>query len=155
MASRLLRTDPDPAAIFMRLALGLVMFPHGAQKVLGLFGGYGANATIQFFSKMGMPPWLTVLVMAAEFGGSILLILGFLTRIAAFGIACVMAGAWITVHAKVGFFMNWAGTQKGEGFEYHILALGLAVALMITGGGALSVDGAIAGNRMSAASPEV
>ncbi|TMA73626.1 MAG: DoxX family protein, partial [Deltaproteobacteria bacterium] len=89
MASRLLRTDPDFAALFMRLALGLVFFPHGAQKVLGLFGGYGANATIQYFTKMGLPPWVTVLVMAAEFGGSILLILGFLTRIAAFGIGCV------------------------------------------------------------------
>jgi len=139
----------------MRLALGLVFFPHGAQKVLGLFGGYGANATIQYFTKMGLPPWVTVLVMAAEFGGSILLILGFLTRIAAFGIGCVMAGALIMVHAKVGFFMNWAGTQKGEGFEYHILALGLAVALIFAGGGAFSVDGAIAGNRMSTASPEV
>ena len=155
MPSRLLRTDPDFAALFMRLALGLVMFPHGAQKVLGLFGGHGASATIQGFTKMGLPSWLTVLVMAAEFGGSILLILGFLTRIGAFGIGCVMAGALAMVHSKVGFFMNWAGTQKGEGFEYHILALGLAVALIFTGGGALSVDGAIAGNRMSTASPEV
>ena len=102
-----------------------------------------------------MPSWLTVLVMAAEFAGSIGLILGCLTRIAALGIGCVMAGALIMVHAKVGFFMNWAGTQKGEGFEYHLLALGLAVALIFTGGGALSVDGAIAGNRVSAASPEV
>jgi putative oxidoreductase len=155
MASRLLRTDPDFAALFMRLALGLVMLPHGAQKVLGLFGGHGASATIQGFAKMGLPSWVTVLVMAAEFGGSILLILGFLTRIGAFGIGCVMAGALAMVHAKVGFFMNWAGTQKGEGFEYHILALGLAVALIFAGGGALSVDGAIAGNRMSTASPEV
>jgi putative oxidoreductase len=155
MASRLLRTDPDFAALFMRLALGLVMLPHGAQKVLGLFGGHGASATIQAFAKMGLPSWVTVLVMAAEFGGSILLLLGFLTRIGAFGIGCVMAGALAMVHAKVGFFMNWAGTQKGEGFEYHILALGLAVALIFTGGGALSVDGAIAGNRMSTASPEV
>ena len=155
MASRLLRTDPDFAALFMRLALGLVFFPHGAQKVLGLFGGYGASATIQYFTKMGLPSWVTVLVMSAEFGGSILLILGFLTRIAAFGIGCVMAGAVIMVHAKVGFFMNWAGSQKGEGFEYHILALGLAIALIFTGGGALSVDGAIAGNRMSTVSPDV
>ena len=155
MATRLLRTDPDFSALFMRLALGVVMFAHGAQKVLGLFGGYGASATIQAFTKMGLPPWVTVLVMAAEFGGSILLILGFLTRIAAFGIGCVMAGALIMVHAKVGFFMNWAGSQKGEGFEYHILALGLAIALIFTGGGALSVDGAIAGNRMSTVSPDV
>jgi putative oxidoreductase len=155
MASPLLRTDPDFAALFMRLALGITMFPHGAQKVLGWWGGHGANATIQFFAKMGMPSWLTVLVMAAEFAGSILLIVGFLTRLAAFGIGCVMAGALAMVHAKVGFFMNWAGTQKGEGFEYHILALGLAIALIFAGGGALSVDGALAGNRTSPTAPEV
>jgi len=140
MLRRLLRTDNDPAALIMRLVLGLVFFPHGAQKVLGWWGGYGASATIQGFAKMGLPPWLTVLVMAAEFGGSLLLIVGFLTRFAAFSIGAVMAAALLMVHAKVGFFMNWSGAQKGEGFEYHILALGLAIALMIKGGGALSID---------------
>jgi putative oxidoreductase len=144
MLRRLIQTDNNPAALIMRLALGVVMFPHGAQKVLGWWGGYGPSATIQGFSKMGLPPLLTILVMVAEFAGSLMLIFGFLTRIAAFGIGCVMAGAWLTVHSKAGFFMNWAGTQKGEGFEYHILALALAIALMITGGGALSVDGALA-----------
>ena len=153
--ARLLRTDPDFAGLFMRLALGIAIFPHGAQKVLGWFGGHGPSATIEGLGKAGLPPWLVVLVMAAEFGGSILLIVGFLTRIAAFGIGCLMAGAIAMVHGKVGFFMNWAGTQKGEGFEYHILALGLAIALMFTGGGALSLDGGLAGNRMGPASPEV
>jgi putative oxidoreductase len=140
---RLIQTDNSAAGLIMRLALGVVMFPHGAQKVLGWWGGYGPSATIQAFSKMGLPPLLTILVMLAEFAGSLMLIFGFLTRIAAFGIGCVMAGAWLTVHSKAGFFMNWAGTQKGEGFEYHILALALAIALLITGGGALSVDGAL------------
>ena len=143
MLRRLIQTDNSAAALIMRLALGVVMFPHGAQKVLGWWGGYGPSATIQWFSKMGLPPLLTILVMLAEFAGSLMLIFGFLTRIAAFGIGCVMAGAWLTVHSKAGFFMNWAGTQKGEGFEYHILALALAIALLITGGGALSVDGAL------------
>jgi len=143
MLRGLLRTDNDPAALIMRLVLGLVFFPHGAQKVLGWWGGYGASATIQGFAKMGLPPWLTVLVMAAELGGSLLLIVGFLTRFAAFSIGAVMAGALLMVHAKVGFFMNWSGAQKGEGFEYHILALGLAIALMIKGGGALSIDRAL------------
>jgi putative oxidoreductase len=150
---RFLRTDNDVAALFMRLALGLVFFPHGAQKVLGWFGGYGAGATIQFFAKMGMPPVLTILVMAAELGGSVLLIVGFLTRLAAFGVGCVMLGAIVLVHGKVGFFMNWAGSQKGEGFEYHVLALGLAIALLIKGGGALSVDGALAGHDVHPAYP--
>jgi putative oxidoreductase len=143
MLRKFLSTDNDPAALVMRLALGLVFFAHGGQKVLGWWGGYGASATIQGFAKMGLPPVVTVLIMAAELGGAILLILGFLTRLAALGIGCVMAGALFMVHAKVGFFMNWAGTQKGEGFEYHILALGLAIALLIKGGGALSVDRAL------------
>jgi putative oxidoreductase len=147
MFYRLIRTDNDPAALIMRLALGLVMFPHGAQKVLGWWGGYGAAATIQGFSKNGIPAVLAVLVLAAEFAGSLGLIVGFLTRVAAFGVGCVMLGATLLVHLKVGFFMNWAGTQKGEGFEYHILALGLVIALLIKGGGALSIDGAIARQR--------
>src|SRR5262249_47048405 len=142
MFYRLIRTDNDPAALVMRLALGLVMFPHGAQKVLGWWGGYGAAATIQGFSKMGMPALLTVLLMAAELPGSLMLIFGFLTRLAAFGVGCIMLGAIALVHLKVGFFMNWASAQKGEGFEYHILALGLVIALLIKGGGALSIDGA-------------
>ncbi len=147
MFHRFVRTDNDPAALIMRLALGLVMFPHGAQKVLGWWGGYGAAATIQGFSKMGLPAGLTVLVLAAELAGSLMLIFGFFTRLAAFGVGCVMLGAITLVHGKVGFFMNWAGSQKGEGFEYHILALGLAIALLIKGGGALSVDRAIAGEK--------
>ncbi len=147
MIKRFLRTDNDPAALIMRLALGLVMFAHGTQKVLGWWGGYGAAATIQGFSKMGLPPFITVLVMLAEFPGSVMLIFGFLTRLAAFGIGCVMLAAVVMVHANVGFFMNWVGTQKGEGIEYHLLALGLSIALLIKGGGALSVDRAIAGDQ--------
>jgi len=154
MFRRFLRTDDDVSALVMRLTLGVVFFPHGAQKVLGWFGGPGASATIQGFAKMGLPPAVTVLVLAAELGGSILLILGFLTRLAAFGIGCVMAGALFLVHGKVGFFMNWAGTQKGEGFEYHLLALGLSIALLITGGGAFSVDRALTrGDREAVAMP--
>ena len=147
MFYRLIRTNNDPAALVMRLALGLVMFPHGAQKVLGWWGGYGAVATIQGFSKSGIPVVLAVLVLAAELAGSLGLIVGFLTRVAAFGVGCVMLGAIALVHLKVGFFMNWASSQKGEGFEYHILALGLVIALIIKGGGALSIDGAIAGHK--------
>jgi len=143
MLRKFLSTDNDPAALVMRLALGLVFFAHGGQKVLGWWGGYGASATIQGFAKMGLPPVVTVLIMAAELGGGILLILGFLTRLAALGIGCVMAGALFLVHAKVGFFMNWAGTQKGEGFEYHILALALALVVMLRGSGAASVDRAL------------
>src|SRR5256886_6510305 len=146
----LTRTSGQITPLVMRLTLALVFFPHGAQKVLGWWGGPGASATIQGMGKMGMPPALTVLIMAAELGGSLLLILGLLTRLAAFGIGCVMAGAIFLVHSKVGFFMNWAGTQKGEGFEYHLLALGLAIALLVKGGGALSVDRALSGEGRAA-----
>ncbi|HZX64699.1 MAG TPA: DoxX family protein [Myxococcales bacterium] len=145
MASPLIRTNDDPAALIMRLVLGIVFFPHGAQKVLGWFGGYGASATLDAMTKQGLPAFLVVLVMVAEFAGSIGLILGFLTRLAALGVGCVMLGAILTVHGKMGFFMNWFGNQKGEGYEYHLLALGLAVALLIKGGGLLSVDRALSG----------
>ncbi|TMA19537.1 MAG: DoxX family protein [Deltaproteobacteria bacterium] len=139
MFARLMRTTDDGVATLLRLVLGVVFFPHGAQKVLGWFGGYGFHATLQGMSKM-LPAWLVVIVMLAEFAGSLGLILGFLTRIAAFGIGCVMVGAVLTVHGKFGFFMNWAGKQPGEGFEYHLIALAIAVALMIRGGGAASID---------------
>jgi putative oxidoreductase len=139
MFARLIRTTDDGVALLLRLILGIVMFPHGAQKVLGWFGGYGFSATLQGMSKM-LPSALVVVVMIAEFFGSLGLILGFLTRIAAFGIGCVMLGAVLTVHGKVGFFMNWAGKQPGEGFEYHLLALALAVAIMIRGAGSASID---------------
>src|SRR5256885_17063873 len=118
MFRRFLRTDDDVSALVMRLTLGVVFFPHGAQKVLGWFGGPGASNTIQFFSKQGLPPALTVLVMAAELGGSILLILGFLTRLAALGIGCVMAGGPFPVPPQGGFFQYWAGGRKGRGFWY-------------------------------------
>lgn len=138
-------TSNDPVALVARLALGIVMFPHGAQKVLGWFGGYGFSGTMDFFTQtMGIPAVLALLAIAAEFLGSIGLIAGFLTRVAAFGIAVNMVVAALLVHLPNGFFMNWSGQQAGEGFEYHILAVGLAVVLMIRGGGMLSVDRAVA-----------
>jgi putative oxidoreductase len=143
MASPLLRTDDDPVALIMRLVLGIVFFAHGAQKVLGWFGGHGASATLAGMTQQGLPAFLVILVMLAEFGGSIGLILGFLTRLAALGVGCVMVGAIVTVHSKMGFFMNWMGNQKGEGYEYHLLALGLALGLLIKGGGLFSVDRAL------------
>ena len=141
MFSKLLSTQDDVAPLVMRIMLGVVFFPHGAQKVFGWFGGYGLDVTLYFFSQtICIPLVLAVLVIAAESLGALGLIAGFLTRVAAFGIASVMAGAIFTVHLKHGFFMNWTGNQAGEGFEYHLLAIALAIALMITGGGKASVD---------------
>lgn len=140
----LLKTSGSSLPLIARLTLGTVMFPHGAQKVLGWFGGYGFSGTMNFFTgQMHIPALFAFLAIAAEFAGSLGLITGFLSRIAAFGIAVNMVVAVVTVHGANGFFMNWFGNQKGEGFEYHLLALGLALIVMITGAGKASVDRAI------------
>jgi putative oxidoreductase len=145
MLKTLVRTESDYATLVLRLMLGIVFFPHGAQKTLGWFGGHGFSGTMGFFTEtMGLPWILALLVIAAEFLGSLGLIAGFLTRLAAFGVGCVMAGAAILVHAQHGFFMNWFGSQQGEGYEYHLLAIGMAATLAMRGGGALSVDRVIA-----------
>jgi putative oxidoreductase len=138
-------TQNDNTGLIMRLTLGGVMLPHGLQKVFGLFGGAGLQATMNAFTtKMGLPAPLAVLVILAESAGALGLIFGFCTRLCALGIALVMGGAIYLVHGQHGFFMNWFGRQAGEGFEYHLLALGLALALFIHGGGKWSLDQRIA-----------
>jgi putative oxidoreductase len=145
MIRKLFATDDNTATAILRLVLGVVMFAHGAQKMLGWFGGYGFSGTMGFFTgTMHIPAPLAFLAIAAEFFGGLGLIVGFLTRIAAFGIATNMIVAIATVHAPFGFFMNWSGTQKGEGFEYHLLTLALTTFLMIRGAGVFSIDHAIA-----------
>jgi putative oxidoreductase len=141
----LLKTTNSFAPTLARLTLGIVFFPHGAQKVLGWFGGYGLSGTFHAFTQqMHIPAVFAALAIAAEFLGSLGLITGFLTRIAALGIAVNMVVAVAMVHHANGFFMNWYGNQKGEGFEYHLLAIGLALIVMIYGAGKVSVDSAIA-----------
>ena len=141
----LTQTNDSAAPLLARLTLGLVMFPHGAQKALGWFGGYGYSGTMGFFTgTMHIPALFAFLAIAAEFAGSLALIAGVFSRVAALGIAAVMGVAILTVHADNGFFMNWNGNQKGEGFEYHLLALGLALIVMIYGAGKASVDALIA-----------
>jgi putative oxidoreductase len=145
MIRKLLATDDDTATAILRLVLGVVFFAHGAQKMLGWFGGYGFSGTMGFFTgTMHIPAPLAFLAIAAEFFGGLGLILGFLTRIAAFGIAVNMLVAIAMVHGPNGFFMNWSGTQKGEGYEYHLLTLAVTAFLMIRGAGAFAVDHAIA-----------
>ena len=156
MMNKLFATDDSNAAAMLRLVLGVVFFAHGAQKMLGWFGGFGFSGTMGFFTgAMHIPAPLAFLAIAAEFFGSLGLILGFLTRIAAFGIATNMIVAIWTVHRSFGFFMNWAGTQKGEGFEFHLLVLAMAGFLMVRGAGAWSVDGAIAKRVISRRSPSL
>lgn len=144
MFKSLLATTNDSILAVMRVVLGIVFFVHGAQKVLGWFGGYGFTGTMNFFtSVMHIPAPLAFLAMAAEFVGGLALIVGFLARIAALGIAVNMLVAIFMVHLRVGFFMDWNGTQKAEGFEYHLLALALAIPIIIRGAGAFSVDAAL------------
>ena len=141
MIRKLLATDNNAATALLRLVLGVIFFAHGAQKMLGWFGGYGFTGTMGFFTNvMHIPALFAFLAIAAEFFGGLGLILGLLTRIAALGIFTNMAVAIALVHHHFGFFMNWTGTQKGEGYEYHLLVLALTVFLMIRGAGAASMD---------------
>ena len=139
--NKLLKTSDDYGLTLARLILGAVFFAHGAQKALGWWGGYGFSGTMGFFThQMGIPAPLAFLAIMAEFLGGLGLLVGAVSRVAAFGVFSVMAVAIATVHWPNGFFMNWYGGQKGEGFEYHLLAMALAALIMLGGAGALSID---------------
>jgi putative oxidoreductase len=138
---RVFATDRSLASVVLRVVLAFVMFPHGAQKALGWFGGYGWNGTMGFLTEqIGMPSVAAAFVILLEFVGPLLLLVGLGTRLVALGFVGLMMGAIATVHAQNGFFMNWNGDQAGEGFEYHLLVIAAAVALIIAGGGRWSVD---------------
>ncbi len=140
MFRKILNTDNDTTSFILRLILGIVFFPHGAQKLLGWYGGYGYSGTMGFFTEtLGIPAIFAFLAIAAEFFGALGLITGFLTRIAAFGLGAVMLVA-MQMHVQNGFFMNWSGQQQGEGYEYHLLALAIVITLIIKGAGRWSVD---------------
>lgn len=134
-------TNEDKLAVFLRIVVGVVIFPHGAQKLLGWFGGYGFDGTMGFFTQtLGIPYLFALLAIIAEFFGGIGLITGLLTRLSAFGVASVMFVAVMLNHIPVGFFMNWSGQQQGEGFEYHILMIALTIAVIVKGAGSFSLD---------------
>jgi putative oxidoreductase len=138
----LLATENTSLLTLLRITLGVVMLPHGLQKAMGWFGGYGYTGTMGWFASIGIPAFFGFLAIFAETAGSLALIAGLTTRIAAFGIGTTLLVA-TTMHKANGFFMNWSGQQKGEGFEYHILAIAIAVVLMIGGAGKWSIDRAI------------
>ena len=114
MLKKLMQTDDDTGRFLVRLFLGIVMFPHGAQKLLGWFGGGGFSGTMQGMTGMGLPAFIVFLVIIAEFFGALSLIFGFLGRLGALAILCVMLGAIFTVHLQNGFFMNWMGSRPGK-----------------------------------------
>ena len=152
--TRFFRTDRSSTLLFQRLVLALVILPHGAQKLLGWFGGYGFEGTMGFFTgTLGIPAALAVLVILGESLGALGLAFGAFTRLSAFGVAATMVGAVLMAHVPNGFFMNWTGQQAGEGFEYHLLALALALPLIVRGGGLFAVDTWIARWFSQAGSP--
>lgn len=143
MKTQLLKTTKNWGATALRIALGIVLFSHGAQSMLGWFGGFGLKATLEFLSQnMGLPVFIGFVVICIQFFGSLMLITGTLTRIAALGVFGIFVGM-ATYHFDYGFHMNWSGAKAGEGFEYHVLILAMCLTLLISGGGALSVDNKI------------
>jgi len=141
MKKLLFATNDSYAPTILRLLLGTVLFAHGAQKLLGWFGGYGFEGTMGFFTGTAGLPWIVgFLVILIEFFGSLLLILGFATRVWSISIFFLFLGIMVTSHLPNGFFMNWYGSQKGEGIEFFLLALGMAASITITGAGRLSID---------------
>lgn len=148
----LMNTPADPTATVARIALGAMILPHGMQKLFGAFGGYGFGGTMQFFTDtMGIPWILAFAAIMAEFFGGLALLTGLLGRVAAFAVGSVMLVAALTTHVQHGFFMNWFGAMPAgsEGWEFHLIAIGLAVVAIIRGSGAWSVDRAITARRSS------
>jgi len=141
MKQKIFQTNNGWTGLIIRMTIGLILFPHGAQKMLGLFGGFGFTGTMSFFTGTLHFPWLIGFsVIFIEFFGSLSLIAGFASRIWSYLVLVLMIGIVFTSHIHNGFFMNWTGNQKGEGFEYHLLVIGLCIALLINGNGKYSVD---------------
>jgi putative oxidoreductase len=141
MKNLIFNTNNDLTGLVTRLTLGLILFPHGAQKMLGMFGGYGFTGTMDFFTDTMHLPWIIgFLVIIIEFIGAVSLIVGFASRIWSVLTIVLFLGIIFTSHLDNGFFMNWFGNQKGEGYEYHLLIIGLSIATLINGSGKYSVD---------------
>lgn len=141
ITSRVFSTEADLSTTLVRLALAAAMFPHGAQKMLGWWGGYGWDGTMGFLTaKIGLPVPLAAGLILLEFFGPILLFVGLFTRGVAAGFIGIMLGAIFSVHSNFGFFMNWSGAQGGEGVEYHLLVMALSIVLLLRGGGSLAID---------------
>lgn len=141
MRNKILVTDNDITLTILRVILGIVLLGHGLQKAFGLFGGFGWTNTIHYFTgTAGIPAWLGGIVIIIETLGAVLLILGFAGRLNALLMIAVIIGAFFVDHISNGFFMNWLGNQKGEGYEFDILFIAMAVVLTIKGSGKFSVD---------------
>lgn len=141
MKNDLFKTNHDWTGLITRLSVGVVLFPHGAQKMLGLFGGYGFSGTMAYFTDTLHLPWLIGFsVILIEFVASLCLILGLGSRICSALIILLFLGIIFTSHLDYGFFMNWYGNQKGEGYEFHLLVIGLSLATLVNGSGKYALD---------------
>ncbi|MDF1695196.1 MAG: DoxX family protein [Saprospiraceae bacterium] len=141
LTQHLLKTHPNMGFSIARITLGIVIFPHGAQKLLGLFDGYGYSSTMEFFTtQMGLPSIVAFSIIMIEFFGLISLILGFFSRFWALSLTGMFIGIIYLTQLEHGFFMNWFGTQAGEGYEYSLLIIGLALTILVNGSGRWSID---------------
>ncbi|KAA2240956.1 DoxX family protein [Chitinophaga agrisoli] len=142
MINRITATEPNTVPFILRIVFAIVLWPHGAQLLLGLFGGYGFSGTMQYFTtQAGLPSLIAFLVIFIEFFGSLFILFGLFTRLVAVASIILFLGMIFTVHQQFGFFMNWYGSMKGEGYEYHLLVIGILVCLVISGAGKISLDG--------------
>lgn len=137
----LFNTTNHFTGLILRFTLALVILPHGCQLLFGWFGGNGFARTMQYFIEVEKLPWLIgFMVIMLQSVGAVFILLGIASRLMAIGTIIMFSGMIITSHAEYGFFMNWFGTQNGEGYEYHLLVIGLALTLLVSGSGKLSVD---------------
>ena len=139
-------TSKDYTGLIIRMTLGAVMFPHGAQKMLGWFGGSGFSKEVELLQQLDIPWLVAVMVILIEFFGAISLMVGFASRLWSIAIGVLFIGIIFMEHLQYGFFMNWFGDQAGEGFEYHLLVIGLCVALLVQGSGKYALDSLICRN---------
>jgi putative oxidoreductase len=134
----------DYSLLFVRVLLGTVVAAHGAQKLFGWFGGFGFEGTMSFFTQtVGLPYILALALVLTESVGMVALAFGLFSRFLSGSLIVIMLGAIFTTHSQY-FFMNWFGAQQGEGFEYHLLIIGLSGVIALNGAGAFSLDKVIA-----------
>jgi putative oxidoreductase len=153
LSKKLFATENNYSWTILRVVLGSVMLAHGVQKAFGWFGGFGWDGTIGYFTgTVGLPTFLAAFIILIETLGAFLLILGFAGRVNALLVGAVNFGAFLVDHLPNGFYMNWFGTQKGEGFEFDLLFLANSSFIAINGSGALSVDKWIASRKISTSS---
>jgi len=138
--SHIAQTDDRITPLILRITLAMVLWPHGAQLLLGIYGGYGYTASMAYLTADGLPYIVAFTVIFLQFFGSLFVLLGLYTRLFTAGLLFMFIGMIVTTHWSVGFFMNWNGTLKGEGFEYHLLAIGICLSIILSGSGRLSLD---------------